>query len=114
MGARRSLYGHVLSQRRADRLVLVRWPATQPTSDWGTSGVLVGLLLFVPFLAFPIVGALIASRRPTNPIGWICLAAGLFWMLIVFGESIPSSVAFPVVIDALMQWTWVPPVGLLG
>ena len=71
-------------------------------------------MLFVPFLAFPIVGALIASRRPTNPIGWICLAAGLFWMLIVFGESIPSSVAFPVVIDALMQWTWVPPVGLLG
>jgi len=114
MGARRSLYGHVRSQRRADRLVLVRWPATQPTSDWGTSGVLVGLLLFVPFLAFPIVGALIASRRPTNPIGWICLAAGLFWMIIVLGESIPSSVAFPVVIDALMQWTWVPPVGLLG
>ena len=71
-------------------------------------------MLFVPFLAFPIVGALIASRRPTNPIGWICLAAGLFWMIIVLGESIPSSVAFPVVIDALMQWTWVPPVGLLG
>jgi hypothetical protein len=89
-------------------------PATRASSDWGTSGVLVNLLLFVPFLAFPLVGALIASRRPHNAIGWICLAAGLFWMLIILGDSIPSSVAFPVVIDALMQWTWVPPVGLLG
>lgn len=32
---------------------------------------------FVLFLAFPIVGALVASRRPQNPIGWICLASGL-------------------------------------
>jgi hypothetical protein len=87
-------------------------PATQPTSDWGTSRVFVGLLLFVPFLAFPIVGALIASRRPENPIGWICLAAGLFWMLIVFEDSIPNSTT--VVIDALTQWMWIPPVGLLG
>jgi hypothetical protein len=29
------------------------------------------------FLAFPLVGALIASRRPRNPVGWICLADGL-------------------------------------
>jgi hypothetical protein len=28
-------------------------------------------------LAFPIVGALIASRHPHNPIGWIFLADGL-------------------------------------
>ena len=84
-------------------------PATQPSSTGGTLG---DLLLYVPFLAFPIVGALIASKRPTNPIGWICLAAGLFWMLIVLGDSIPASSL--VVIDALTQWIWVPPVGLLG
>jgi hypothetical protein len=27
-----------------------------------------------PILVFPLVGALIASRRSRNPIGWICLA----------------------------------------
>ena len=87
-------------------------PATQPSSTGGTLG---DLLLFVPFLAFPVVGALIASKRPTNPIGWICLAAGLFWMLIVLEDSIPGSGRpYRVTIDALTEWIWVPPVGLLG
>jgi hypothetical protein len=90
--------------------------ATQPStsSDWGTGGPLSSLVIFLPFLAFPLVGALIASRRPGNPIGWICLIAGLFWMFIVVESSIPGSTSSPVIIDALFQWTWVPPVGLLG
>ena len=96
-------------------LSLSNAPATQPSSDWGTASQLGGLLLFLPFLAFPLVGALIASRRPRNPIGWICLAAGLFWMLIVLGDSVPAGFGpYPVTTDALTQWTWVPPVGLLG
>ena len=79
------------------------------------AGTTVGdVLIFLPFLAFPIVGAMIASRRPENPVGWICLAAGLLWMLIVSGDSIPSPVAHSVTIDALTQWIWVPPVGLMG
>ena len=88
-------------------------PATRSPSTWGTGG-LIGLVIFLPFLAFPLVGALIASNRPQNPIGWICLAAGLFWMLTVLDDSIPGSGPYPVTIDALTQWTWVPPVGLLG
>jgi hypothetical protein len=68
------------------------------------------------------VGALIASRRPLNPIGWICLADGLLWALIVLSEgysvyslAIPGSVPFPVTINALLySWLWVPAVGLLG
>src|SRR5215208_5102738 len=86
-------------------------PAQEAPISWNTLG---NLLVFLPFLAFPLVGALIASRRPQNPVGWICLVAGLFWMLIVLGESLPSSVPSPVVIDVLLQWIWVPPVGLLG
>ena len=80
------------------------------------------LLIFVPFLAFPVVGALIASKRPENPIGWICLVAGLFWMHIVLGEGLdaywraaePGWAPSTVTLDALTQWMWVPPVGLLG
>src|SRR5688500_6440031 len=37
--------------------------------------VLMGLLS----LAYPTVGALIASRLPTNPIGWIFCGAGLLY-----------------------------------
>jgi hypothetical protein len=79
-------------------------------------------LIFVSFLAFPIVGALLASRRSRNPIGWICLISGLFWMLIIvsegystYGLTVPDSVPFPVTINALLYaWLWVPTVGLIG
>ena len=94
-------------------------PAGEGVSTWGTVG---DLLIFVSFLAFPVVGALISSRRPRNPIGWICLSAGLFWMLIIFsgdysayGVAVPGSVPFPVTVNALLYaWLWVPAVGLMG
>jgi hypothetical protein len=37
-----------------------------------------GFLTILPFFSFPVVGVLIASRRPENWIGWICLVTGLF------------------------------------
>jgi len=77
-----------------------------------TGDALSDLLLYVPFLVFPIVGALIASRHPKNPVGWICLAVGLFWMLSAVGDQYVAENT--VVIDALIQAIWVPPVGLLG
>jgi hypothetical protein len=99
--------------------VLVR--SAQVPTTLGTGLTLIELLVGVPILAFPIVGALIASRRPHNPIGWILLADGLLWMLSnmldyysVYGVVHPGSVPFPVAIAALSQWLWVPPVGLLG
>ena len=42
---------------------------------WGTANV--PFIFLVVTLDFTLVGALVASRRPTNPIGWISLAAGL-------------------------------------
>jgi hypothetical protein len=76
----------------------------------------------VPYLAFPIIGALVASRRPENPIGWICLASGLLLMLLavtdsysIYGTASPGSVPFPVAVGTIgNQWLWVPTVGLLG
>jgi hypothetical protein len=55
--------------------------SAQPPITWGTGGLSIVFVFMVPFLAFPLVGAPIASRRPHNPIGWICLAVGLLWML---------------------------------
>ena len=84
-----------------------------------TTGSLLGQALF---LVFPLVGALIASRRPQNPIGWLCLVDGLLWtttgMLdyyIVYGMASPGSVPFPVgLAGGVNHWLWVPTVGLLG
>jgi hypothetical protein len=94
--------------------------SAQVPSSLGASRTVIDLLVFAPFLAFPLVGALISSRRPHNPIGWICLADGLLFMLLgmidlygVYGLAKPGSVPFPVVIYALSQWLWVPTVGLL-
>jgi hypothetical protein len=90
-------------------------------SGVGSSRTLIDPLTSVPALAFPVVGALIASRRPHNPIGWICLADGFLWMFLsvidyygVYGLAKPGSVPFPVVIYALGQWLWVPTFGLLS
>jgi hypothetical protein len=96
-------------------------PSVQSTSNWGTVGTVSDMLVFVSFLAFPIVGALIASKRPHNPVGWICLAVGLLWMLIdtfeyysTYGVTQRGSVPFPEAIAALNNWLWVPTVGLVG
>jgi len=80
------------------------------------------LVLVLPFLTFPLVGALIASNRPKNPIGWICLAVGIIWMVMLISTSYgwyglvvrPGSLPFPAAIGSLGQWLWTPAIGLLG
>ena len=79
------------------------------------------LLLDVPFLVFPLVGALIASRRPRNPIGWVCIAIGVLAMIgflsveyTAYGIAEPGSVPFVASVVALTQWMWVLPVGIMG
>ena len=83
---------------------------------WGTANV-----PFI-FLVVTLVGALVASRRPTNPIGWISLAAGLALALFnAAGEyaiyallSQPASLPGAQVAAWLREWIWVPFVGLVG
>jgi hypothetical protein len=103
--------------------VLDALPRTAPSpGDWFTVGTVSDALYALLFLAFPLVGALVASRRPQNPIGWILLADGLLWMLLAviesysrYGVDRPGSVPFPVTIGALANTLlWVPTVGLLG
>jgi hypothetical protein len=97
--------------------------SVQPPSSWGTAGLSIVLIFLLPFLAFPLVGALIASRRPRNPVGWICLAVGNFWMLAnltsgygTYGLLVarPGSVPFPAAIGWVGEWMWAPAMGLLG
>src|SRR5215204_5382343 len=83
-----------------------------------TTGGLLGQALF---LVFPLVGALIASRRPENPIGWLCLVDGLLWTTTnmldyhsLYVMASPGSVPFPEVLAGVNHWLWVPTVGLLG
>jgi hypothetical protein len=97
-------------------------PSAQPPITWGTGGLSIVFVFMVPFLAFPFIGALIASRRPHNPIGWICLAVGLLWMLNIMsgGYGIygllanPGSVPFPATIGSQGEWIGPATVGLLG
>jgi hypothetical protein len=96
--------------------------SAQSPGEWVTIGTVSEMLTFVPYLAFPIIGALVASRRPENPIGWICLASGLLFMLLavtdsysIYGTASPGSVPFSVAVGTIgNQWLWVPTVGLLG
>jgi hypothetical protein len=99
---------------------LLTMNVADPVRRTSTGGIDV-LLIFLPFLAFPIVGALIASKRPENPIGWICLISGLFWMFIVVSDPLTAyslattgSAPGPVMFDALTLWSWALPLGLLG
>jgi hypothetical protein len=60
--------------------------SVQSPSNWDTGGDSAVLIFLLPFLAFPLVGALIASKRTKNPI-WICLAAGIIWMVVLKSTS---------------------------
>jgi hypothetical protein len=89
--------------------------------SWSADVSVGGLVGGALFLAFPLVGALIASKRPENAVGWLCLAVGLLWMLggvfdyyAYYGASTPGSVPFPVAMAGISDWIWVPAIGLLG
>ena len=106
----------------ASIVLYVATRSVQPPSNWGTGGDSAVLIVVLPFLTFPLVGALIASKRPKNPVGWICLAVGIIWMIMPISSSYgvyglvvrPGSMPFPAAIGSLGEWMWAPAVGLLG
>src|SRR5215211_3207972 len=66
--------------------------SAQVPSSWGANLSLGNLLGGGLFLIFPLVGALIASRHPRNPIGWILLG---YAALISF-TAVPIAVGFAI------------------
>jgi hypothetical protein len=72
-------------------------------------------------VSFSVVGALIASHRPENPIGWIFLADGFFYGLLSAGDEyaiyalLTNPGALPLGAEAswLGQWVWAPGLALI-
>src|ERR687895_334475 len=72
-------------------------------------------------VAFSVVGAMIASHRPENPIGWIFCAAALFQGLSISGYEYatyalltePGSIPLGAEASWLAQWIWAPGLALI-
>jgi hypothetical protein len=91
------------------------------SSSARVTGIIGELLGGALFLVFPVVGALIAARRPRNPIGWILLADGLVFNLSGtldyysdYGIARAGSLPLVVGMATINNWLWVPAVGLMG
>jgi hypothetical protein len=84
---------------------------------WGPSILIIATLT----MSFSVVGALIASHRPENPIGWIFLAVGFLQGLLFAGDEyaiyalLTNPGALPLGAEAswLGQWIWAPGLGLI-
>ena len=77
--------------------------------DEGTIGSQVGNAFFlVALLTFSTVGALVASRRPENPIGWIFLSLGAMFAISAFANEYATYalVAEPGALPAGMAMAW--------
>ena len=77
------------------------------TADEDGEGSAVAYTVFV--VAFATTGALIASRRPRNPIGWILLGAGLAYS--VGGMTIAAQDDGPPLVRWLSTWVWMAGIG---
>ncbi len=84
-------------------------------------GVLDVLTLGLVILAFPTVGAIIASRRPENPIGWIFCIIGLSviagvasFEYVLYVYKVAPSLPAATFVAWLGTWTWFVGMGLAG
>jgi hypothetical protein len=83
-------------------------------------GPTIGTLL-TETVSFSVIGALIASHRPENPIGWIFLAEGFCYGLLNAGEEYaiyalltnPGSLPLGAEFSWLVKWIWAPGLGLV-
>jgi MFS family permease len=96
--------------------VLKLLDSVQSTGDWG-SGLISDLAFIAGFGLFPVVGLLIALRRPGNRLAWILLWAGVAGFL-PFEEYGAHAVRAGLPAGnwslGFASWTWVPLIGLAG
>jgi hypothetical protein len=90
------------------------YPLPEDTAEGAANSII--LLLFAG--SFPTVGALISSRRPGNPIGWIFCAMGLAFVVAMFSGNygqyglVVSPGALPGATTAAWTGNWIWPVVL--
>ena len=91
-------------------------------SGGGTAGFLAGLLILIIFLLYPLAGAVIVRSRPRNPIGWLLIATGLSWALVVdaigYGDWAfkvhPGQIPGGAAAASVSLWAWAPAVAITG
>jgi hypothetical protein len=85
------------------------------------TGIPTTVILLTQMVSFSVVGALIASHRPENPIGWLFCAAALFYGIEIAGEEYaiyalftnPDSLPLGAELAWLTEWIWVPGFGII-
>jgi hypothetical protein len=85
------------------------------------TGIPTTVILITQMVSFSVVGALIASHRPENPIGWLFLAAALFYGIEIAGEEYaiyalftnPGSLPLGAELAWLTEWIWAPGFGII-
>jgi hypothetical protein len=97
-------------------LVLVsvlRWTAPRLTASPDYAGWLDGAIEALGYLGIPVVGALIASRQPANPYGWLWCAVGLTVGLSALTRPLVRTAGWPAWVVWVMEgWTFVSFVSL--
>jgi hypothetical protein len=91
-------------------------------SGGGIPGFLAGLLILLIFLLYPLAGTVIVRHVPRNPIGWLLIATGLSWALVVdaigYGDWAfkvhPGQIPGGAVVASVSLWAWAPAVAITG
>lgn len=73
------------------------------------------------FLAYPVVGALVAACHPRNAVGWLFCAVGLLWALAFVATAYgsyglkahPGSLPGAATLNWLQSWAFFPALGLI-
>ena len=92
-------------------IIVLGWSTTLPSgwSPWRDQAVFI-----VGVIGAPLLGGLIASRRPENPYGWVWLGLGLSFALVVLAEPYaayalvvePGSLPAPRAVNTVLGLGW--------
>src|SRR5262249_9458932 len=111
MGARRLAWG-IFALILLEIAAAVTFTALDPAGSFGS-----GVACALTFLLFPIVGLLLATRRPDNALGWLMLAIGVAAVepLEAYGSyAIHAGLPGGRWAVAALSWSWIPTVALAG